>query len=507
MEKLLNSQMVSLCRTYNRGEEECPINGDFVLPEYCPDMAVILKCQVTPRILSRQYSGGRLTVDGMNEIRILYLDEERRCLRQVEFTLPLSCTVEMPEEEGPVYLRTKFRPKYVNCRPLSPRRLEVRGALVLIIQMEKSVAAEFACLPTDESVYTRQQTVEVSTMGACSEKILAVNDTVDFPTDRPADALLGGDCRGVIKECKLLAGKAIVKGDVYFHQLYTDDAVDGQVYSLDFTLPFSQILDVEGAGEGIPYRADVSVVSDTQRCSEGQQGEGRVLEVAAKLLVQLQLYASQAVTVMTDAYHAHYPTVVDTAEQSLCARLGCRFENVSVPMSLELPAQPLEGIVDVWVCSLPASVVCADGMALVQGKLQVCMVVRDSDGMLSYFERAEDYRLEYPCQGNKAEATVEVVDWHYRTAGGKLELQAVLAVCLEPMNQYTLPLVTQLTLDTDNPYPPERATLKLYYGEQGESVWDIGRQCHASVDRIVSENAVNGEVLTHDTLLLVPIAD
>lgn len=56
--------------------QEQPVDLDFGLPDYCPDIQRILKCQVYPRITMRNISGDRLEVEGTASVKLLYLDEE-----------------------------------------------------------------------------------------------------------------------------------------------------------------------------------------------------------------------------------------------------------------------------------------------------------------------------------------------------------------------------------------------------------------------------------------------
>ena len=43
---------------------------DMILPDYCPDVVKILKCSVTPVILSAQLSGNRLQAEGSASVRL-----------------------------------------------------------------------------------------------------------------------------------------------------------------------------------------------------------------------------------------------------------------------------------------------------------------------------------------------------------------------------------------------------------------------------------------------------
>ena len=64
MEQICRKQTVAVSRPVMDVQEEYTLSGDFVLPEYCPDVAVVLKCLITPYIVSRQWSGDQLMLSG-----------------------------------------------------------------------------------------------------------------------------------------------------------------------------------------------------------------------------------------------------------------------------------------------------------------------------------------------------------------------------------------------------------------------------------------------------------
>ena len=54
-------------------------------------------------------------------------------------------------------------------------------------------------------------------------------------------------------------------------------------------------------------------------------------------------------------------------------------------------------------------------------------------------------------------------------------------------------------------FPPEKAALKIYYAAGGESIWEIAKKCHTSMQAVMEENNLSGEILPEDTMLLVPL--
>ena len=73
MEALLNKRSVQLSQRIMNQSEECAISGEYILPEYCSDIAVILKCFAYPHVQNRQWSGDQLLIDGAADIRAFFL--------------------------------------------------------------------------------------------------------------------------------------------------------------------------------------------------------------------------------------------------------------------------------------------------------------------------------------------------------------------------------------------------------------------------------------------------
>ena len=506
MEQLLRKSTVQLTELTLDKQEDCPVSGEYTLPEYCPDVAVVLKCFADPRIQNRQWSGDQLLIDGNAVIRVLYLDEERRCVRALEFTLPFSCAFRGNGFVDNAAVELDLATKYLNYRAVSPRRIEVRGAVVVTVRADGVVNKHILTAEEGDDLYTRTETIMVTVPCGSCDKVLSISESVEFDSDLPpAEMLLGGECHAAIHECKLLSGKAIVKGYVYIRQLYMDNTSNRQTHCLNYKLPFSQIMDVANASETMLCKAFVHVLTDTERCSVGPDGENTILDVNAKLLIQVQVYQQEKMIALKDAYHRRYPLTAQTEELEQRTLLGTRWEAATLSMKLAVPNGEWSEIIDVSVQTQPLLAVCTDGKMDLKGKMEICVVARDVDGEIVCEEYTEEYGLEYGCAGNFAQAKPTVTDWTYHVAENRLELQVKLCVCVSEYESSQHRIISELRLEEDKPYPRPKVSTLFYYAESGESVWDIGRLCHASPDCILSENAMDDEFITENTVIVVPI--
>ena len=506
MEQLLRKSTVQFTGRLLDSQEECPISGEYNLPEYCSDVAVVLKCFADPRIQNRQWSGEQLLLDGNVVVRVWYLGEDRHRLCTLEFALPFSCAIQGKGRGDNASAELELCTKYLNCRAVSPRRVEVRGAVSIRVESDCVASKNLAAASDSSGLHARTETVEVTIPRTSCEKILSISESLELDTSLPpVEMLLGGECHAVLQECKFLAGKAIIKGQAYIHQLYVDATEHRGVHSLTYTLPFSQIMDIPEAQEGFPYKESVQVLSDTERCSVGPDGENTMLDVSVKLLVQVQLYRREEICFLKEAYHSRFPIAVDTEDVEVCALLDSRWESTVLPMQLTVAAGRWSELLDVIVQPQAATTECRDGIGDVRGRMMICVVARDVDGEIVYDEFVEEYGLQYNCRGNKMCVRPAVMEVHYRVVEEKLELQVKLCVGIREYSQYSHKVISDLQADCNQPYPQPKVTALFYYGDSGESVWDIGRNCHASPACIMEENTLTDECLCENTIVVVPM--
>ncbi len=506
MEAFLKKESVSLAVCGLNQREECPIANEFTLPDYCSDIAVVLKCFAYPRVQNRQWSNDKLLIDGSAVIRVLYLDAERRSVRSAEFTAPFACSLRCDGDAERLSAEIGMHTKYVNCRVLTPRRIEVRGAIEVCAYAERVERKELYKPDLCDGLFTKSSITTTSLPCDLVEKIVTVSDTLEFDHHLPpAHMLLGGECRAVVQECKALSGKLIVKGSIYIHQLYTDSADGERTHCLDFRLPYSQILDVPEAGEGCPYRAAVQVISDTERCIIGPDGENTMLDVTAKLLLQVRAYCNAEIPLLHDAYHCRYPLSMSTEELKLQAFLGQRMEEMVANRSIVLPIDTVSEMVDVLLIVQEESAECQRDTIKVVGKLLACVLAKDSDGEIVYSEQMIDYAQVYPCRADCVDVNATVVDYKYHLVDNRLELQVILHITLNEYRCENHTIVSEVQVNKQSAYPQSKISAMLYYAMPGDSVWDIGRACHTSPDTICEENGLQEEEISEETVLIVPL--
>jgi hypothetical protein len=264
-------------------------------------------------------------------------------------------------------------------------------------------------------------------------------------------------------------------------------------------------MDTPDAAEDLPYRVQVQVLSDSERCSVGADGENTILDVTAKLLLQLQVYQNAEVSLLYDAYHARCPVEMKWEDVTCHTLYGQRFEESKCSISVSAPIHQWREVLDVSAQITEYYSETNNGRCLLKGRMQIGVIVRDVDGEIGYHESLEKFTMECVCSGNSAQMKPTVTAIHYRATEDALECVIVLHTAVTDASIRHKRVISDLHLCNERPFAVSKANALLYYAEEGENVWDIARACHASPQGILEENALTSEEIDEQTVLLIPI--
>jgi len=483
---------------------ECPVDGDYLLPDYCPDIAAVLKCTMTPAVLARRISGDKLLVEGEAAIRVLYLDEERKCVRTFECIQPFGCALPW-EEDGCTLPPVTAKVNYLNCRAISPRRITVHGTLAADCTCQKKRTVELLADVTGEAVYSRKDTVDFTVPVGCAEKTFTVSETADLGGSKPpAECIVRTESTAVVDTVKQLTDKVVVKGKVILDTLYTANAVEGKTARATHEFPFSQIVDLQGVEERHTVTARIDVLSSDVQILTDQNGCGTLLAVNIKLCVCLDAADDMKAAFVTDAYTGKCPCHTDMMQFSAEKLLFSRRDTTTLKEVLDLPSDTVTEIVDLWCEVLSLATRMEAQHSYIDGRLQISMLVRDRDGCISYYEHVGDFVLQFADTCDRLTAEVCITDVDFAVVGGKIEIRLEL---FSSRCGYTEKVCKGLCTfePSAEPYAEEKAALRICRAKKGDSVWEIAKECHTAVEAVLEENALKEDCLPEDMLLLVPL--
>ena len=141
---------------------ELPIDADFTLPDYCPEINKLLKCNAKVRIFNKSSNGQIITIDGNICVSILYSDENCEAC-SYEYMLPFNKSIDVGTEIADGIIICKANTEYLNCRVVSKRKVEIHGASGIAIKVHAKNYSNVICDAQGAEVKTDCGTLTTTT--------------------------------------------------------------------------------------------------------------------------------------------------------------------------------------------------------------------------------------------------------------------------------------------------------------------------------------------------------
>ncbi len=509
MDYTLLKKTISVKEIVFDGCTEQPVDLDLTLPDYCPDILRILKCRVTPKILTKSISGDRLEIEGTAEIKILYIDSIKKSVRCSDHNIPFSSSFNMKQSPQNAIVSASVKTEYINCRALSPRRLDIHGAFSICAKVICKSEKEFPVGIDDESVQVRGCKANVSVLEGMGQQQFILSENVTLGANSSdIESILKSDATVIMGDCKAISNKVMVKGDVNIRVLYLADINTGETKIFDYTLPFSEILDADGVDENCLCVTRIELVNHTVNVKSDYSDSNRVVNFEVKLSATTMGYSSKEIVPIDDAYSTDYDLNLVYSQAQLCNIEKCYSESCITKATVEAGSESILSIIDLWCEQCSTAVITEDGNVLVKGKLNMCILARNNENMPFYSERVIDftYPVSQVLEDTLVEVEGKVQSISYRINGAnsidfRIETKLDITVATNKSVRY----LTSADADTEHPRVKDnRSALTLYYASRGESVWNIAKEYAVCCNAVMEENELTDDEISGSVMLFIP---
>lgn len=487
---------------------EQAIDVDFTLPDYCPDILKILKCRAISRISSKGVNGRNITVDGTVTITVIYSDSNN-CLNSYEYQYPFSKSFESDVDTDGACLSARTKCEYINCRAVTGRKVDIHGAAGIYIKLTKRRCDEVISDVDDKNIELLRGVAPATVPMGSADKYLIIEEEIELGGGQPdIRSLIRYDTSVAANECKLMQSKAVVKGELVVTLLYCPQ--NGSAQTVRSTLPFSQLIEIEGVNDACSCEATATVAYLEIKPRVNATGEARSFMLNAKILVCCECYCNNDIDVILDAYSRKYEA--DIVKSDICFNKIVRNinDNFNCKKSIEFPEGALCAVSDLWCDARTDSVKFEDGNLCISGVVSAYIIANDSDNVPIFYEKPIDFT--YKCGlGNDSdnlfsEPKIDITTANYTITGGNMELRVDLCINAAIYDCKKMPLIVDVRVnEKQTAVHGKKCAMTIYFANKGESVWDIARRYFADVNEVKQINDITDDMLTADSVILVPM--
>lgn len=486
----------------------------YILPDYYPDIFRLVRCEVVPVITGYSISGDKLSYELRCDIKILYCSEGGSALQCVTQRQNFSKTVELGRTGENFTARLTPKTDHINFRAVNKRRLDLRGAVSVKISVTGETAQEVISDAFGMNIQIKKTPVRFASKKITAEKTLQLCEEIEVPTTQPP-IISVINTRCIVPECekKMISGKLLAKGSAELKLLYSCEKDGGAIEPISFSMPFSQIIDIDGIDDTFDCTVTPEVVSCDITPTADKNAENRIIKCEIELRLICNAVKTASVMLGTDAFSTVYP----------CSVLVSEIKAEQIPViyeeSFRHSAKISDGdsvpqtIYSMWCTPKNINTRLSDdgNSVIISGMLTYSMASRDNAGMIIMPDKDEAFEETINLPDNltgctvSAEISIRDVSYNISSEGilsAKSDISAKISV-------YSCSSINALTdISVDESIKKQRDgdyAIKLYFGIENEEVWDIAKRYSTSVNAVIEENDLSGDRLESGGMLLIPI--
>ncbi|MEG2295367.1 MAG: DUF3794 domain-containing protein [Oscillospiraceae bacterium] len=504
MELKIQKQPVVINEIIYDAKAEQSIECDALLPDYCADIHKILRCIVTPTITSYNINGEKLVIDGSVCMQVCYLCEAK-IMRSTSLKVPFCKTIELKTSPHKASVIIKPSVDYVNCRAVNHRRVDIRGALSLQITAIDQVQQEIVEDCKGLGVQVKNKTMKCTTTICPPPKQFSISEELELPYGKEDIAcIIKSRGHACVSDFKVLSNKIISKGELTLDILYTCEK--HMKHRLEYTLPISQILDVEGVTEESECCVDFSLCSLDISVSNDNP---RTICVDAVIGANVIANIPMETNFTTDCYSTDYNQKNEFKNVNIAKYITKFNEKQLVKNTYDLP-EGVKEIETMWSVISNSSVKLENHKIVISSKLITAMFATLEDGDTEYFEISSEItneiQVKVPIHNMRFHPNLEAKNTDFSiTSEKKLEVRCEVLITGVLYDIITNKVLTNIIVDKENPKQKNNNFLFVYYAASGEYIWDIAKKYNTSVQSILENNDIENEQLSNSMTLLIPI--
>ncbi len=486
-------------KTIYDGSSEIGVETALVLPDYMGDIEKILRCSLTARASSKRIEGQRLSVGGTAFMRMLYITSDGK-VESFETQIPFSKNIDLNATGENPAATVRFETEYSNCHAVSPRRIELRGALLMRARVQVSAALSIAVDISSDGVECKKKSFEadIALCNACE------NFTVmeEYELAAPISSVVRMNASPKVLEHKIVSGKLIIKGEIDLTIVYVSDEADA-VKEAHFTLPVNHFMSVNGAEEGdmADLRLEICRLSAEPIGRQGSEIAVEVfLEAAAEVTRRENLEA------LADCYCIGHESACEKGEVSVTTLN--KNEGKTHQICVLLDDSVLGEVIDVFadVKNVLASVN-EQGEIMMKADLNAGMLARGYEGEVSSLGKSVPIELSLAADRNYigafCDGFIDVLS--ASRVPNKNEVCVTLSMGAKILKNENMPVVNGMSISSEETIRDPKTAMIIYFAKAGEDAFDIAKRYNTSYRAVMEQNGLEDSVLPHNKKILIPM--
>jgi len=511
-------EQVFLDQSVGREEVQIMLEGDLIVPDIKPDMALLLQTEEQLVIDRTEAGADRVNYVGRLNLSVLYVAKAAdKSVHSITLTRDIDDFVNMDGVTKDMWTRAKATIANIDYRVVNDRKVNYRAVVNISVAAERSDAHEMVVHIHDvpENQLLKSNLNVNRTIENRIDRFV-VKDQISLPSAKPNIRDILQVTAGITsQDTRLGSGRVNLTGALTFTTLYRGDSEDSLIEFLENELPFNGSMDIPGAREDMVADVNLQVLDQHVNIRPDEDGEDRVLEVEISIGVEKKVYSTETLPILEDAYIINQQLSLSKTVVRY-PRLVCLNRNQTPVKEVVSLGSNVPDMLQVFRVKGHAHM---DEVKIIEDKIVVegaintdILYVAESDATpLASFRTVIPYRQVIEAKGADPSMIVDVNISIDHAAFNMLspretEVRFLLTFNTRVVEEEETRIVGDITFaDIDPAVLHNQASLTIYIVQSGDNLWKIAKRFNTPLDELLSVNDIEhpGRITPGQKLLIL----
>lgn len=497
MEIRFDNKNIDVYREFFYQNRQLQETAESVVPDIDDDIGKIAAVQSYVLLKSKDITSRGVLITGEATAALMYITENGDRVSSLKLSKGFSLEYEVEDICPEAVAQINLSVLSAEARIINPRKVSVAfkiGAELSCYMLEGlSVETGFdkeAC----PGLHAKFESRELNVISAVCEKTFSLSEQFSLPAAKPKPTrIVSAKADFIVNDTQLIGTKVIVKGSAEIDLCYLSDGLNYPVKT-EFSTAFSQIVDI-GEHDMDSCFVIPSLTSIYYDIADSISGD-KLLDIELHAVLQLVCRHSREVVYISDAYSNLMP--------ANCARENISVNTVLESRKIKLSADERISIMD--DCADVLSLFVAVGrMSVEQNKLKaavnVDVIYKNNSGQLAAVRRIMELENDWPISDYRV-CSLRLTDVYMRPDGQYLDGHLSIEINCVINGVQSMERIASVNLDEDAVLAFEEFPAVTLVRCDRESVWELAKTYHSSVEKISASNDVESPL--EGRMLLIP---
>lgn len=510
----VKKQDINVGKAIFEGDIKSGAEGSIIVPDVKPDILKVLQVDAETFLTEKTIDNGKLVLKGKVNVNVLYVPEsDSECIQCIKGCFEFCETVKRSELEPDMQLVACADAQRVGYKLINSRKIGIEAQIVISVQVTAEEKCTFVSEIEDEGAEMKCENVCINGSGNYREFTFKLDETVDFPGTKPCAAeILRSNISVYEKEYRALAGKMVVKGRACVSVLYLSEAAGCE--HMDFELPFTEVLDMEGLTEACECDVTFMVEETDVSLAQNLSGDGKCISVSAEIRVCVRCESCEEVKIITDCYFTNCGCDLKWKDIKTEETVGRPSMSCVMKEMLEKgdAAPEIASIYTAVAKPYITSTQLQNGRIAVSGRMVVYVLYTTDNPQNPVCSINEEIPFSYMVDCENASRGEDVymnVECEHISctlnSPGSVEIRCGLCIKGKVIKKLLVKAVSEIEVselsEKDN-------AMVIYFVQNGDDIWEIGKNYHVKCEKILSANGIEeGAELIKGEKLIIPVSN